>query len=251
MPPAAYARMLQAQDAALNLDFGGQPWPRIKEAEELSPGHPLALVMEIGIRLFDIQEDLEAKKYDKKKIEEFFTRDNGLIAMAEAREKAHPKSPYPKLHLGAAYGCRGLVNLYQSNYFTSYTDGKKGVDYLKQAVKLDPEQYNALMGLGQFDYYCGRLSGVLQFFLALNGNEKRGIATLEACAKKASYSATAASIFLAKVLSEDQKDWDQAEFYVRDGYRRYPNNYHQGRYMILLAEGFGLQSIKACAAGTA
>jgi hypothetical protein len=243
MSREAYDLMLKAQDEALNLDFKGG-LKDIEQSKKLAPGHPLPLVMEVGIRLFDVQEDLDARKMDKTKIDDFFSCVNGLIAMGETREKAHPKSPYPKVYLGAAYGCRGLVNLYQHNYLTSYWDGKKGVDYLHQAQAIDATIYNADMGLGQFDYYCGRLSGILQFVLSLKGDEKRGIATLATCVAKGTYGVEASSVFLAKVLTEDQQDWAQAEPYVLDGYARYPLNYHQGYYLLLLAKGLGLDTEK-------
>jgi hypothetical protein len=80
--------------------------------------------------------------------------------------------------------------------------------------------------------------------LALKGDEKRGIATLATCVAKGTYGVEASSVFLAKVLSEDQQDWAQAEPYVLDGYARYPLNYHQGYYMILLGRGLGLDTEK-------
>jgi hypothetical protein len=168
-----------------------------------------------------------------------------LVGMGEAREKMYPESPYPKMHLGAAYGCRGLVKLQQHSYLGSYHDGKKGVEYLQKAVAIDPKQYDAYMGLGQFEYYCARLNGLLQFMLDLQGDEKKGIEKMKLCEAKGSYSVWAVRVFLLKILAYDQRNWAEVEPRLELVYKSFPRNYHHVRLVATYAMGNGMDKAKS------
>ncbi len=243
--PQAYAVMVEAQAEAVRLRFDHARELAAK-GMAMAPGNPLGMIIDAGVRLYELQEDAEAKKVrDGRSMQDFLRRLEELVALSSAQEAAFPKAPWPKLHLGGAYGCRGLVNLYLKNYWTAYWDGKKGVDYLKQSVKLDKEQHNAYMGLGQFNYYAGSMGSVLQFLLFMHGDVELGLKQLETAAEKGSYAAWSARIFLAKVLITEVKDWARAEPYLRQVLTEYPESYHHWRYAMTWARGLGLNSAKA------
>lgn len=244
LAPSIMAMVMQAQEEVLKPDFE-RARQLCGEAEKLAPEHPLPLMMNVGVRLYEIQESMEAGVADKKTYAEFYKKIEQLITMAELRETAYPLSPDPKMHLGAAYGCRGLVKLHQHKYLGSYRDGKKGVEYLQKAVALDSTRYDAYMGLGQFEYYCARLNGLLQFMLDLQGDEKKGIEKLQLCESKGTYAAWPARSFLVKVLSYDRRDWARLEPYLERVFKSFPRNYHHVRMVYNFALGQGMDKAKS------
>jgi hypothetical protein len=244
LTPTAMDLIDQAQEESLRLHFA-KARQLCAQAEALAPDHPLPLVMDVGVRLYEIEENIEAGIEDPAVYKEFYAKEDTLIKMAEARETLYPQSPYPKMHLGAAYGCRGLVLLHQHKYLASYHDGKRGVGYLQKAIAIDPQQYDAYMGLGQFEYYCARLNGLLQFMLDLQGDEKKGIEKLKLCEAKGTYSAWADRSFLTSILIYDQRRWSDAEGLLDKLYKAFPENYHNVRMVATFAMGNGIEKAKS------
>lgn len=221
IPPAVLARLTEGQDLALDQHYD-EAEARIREAQALAPEHPLCGVFLVATLLSRLQEQFREGRKDVPA--EFFDETNQLVTLASAQAGAFPKSPYPKLYLGAAYGMRGLAKLYAGSYLSSYFDGKKGAALLREAVALDPQLYNAYMGLGQFEYYCGTLNGVLQFVLALPGDPDKGLAMLKQCEDKATYACWPCKVYRVSLLLSDRKDYRDAEPELAALLARYPDD---------------------------
>jgi len=215
-------RLTEAQDLALGLRYD-EAEAMIRAAIPSAPEHPLCRVFLVATLLSRIQENFKdgAKEVPKS----FFEEADRLVAQCQAQRDAFPDSPYPRLYQGAAYGMRGLAKLYSGNYLVSYWDGKKGAGLLKEAVAEDPELYNAYMGLGQFEYYCGTLAGVLQFLLALPGDPDKGLAMLKTCEDKGTYAAWPCKAYRIRLMTSERKDYAGAEPELGALAGRYPGNY--------------------------
>jgi tetratricopeptide (TPR) repeat protein len=245
IPPEVLARLTEGQDLALGQRYD-EAEARIREAQALAPEHPLAGVFLVSTLLSKVQEQMKDGRKDVPP--EFFKEIDRVVGQAEAQAKAFPQSPYPKLYLGAAYGVRGLAKLYAGSYLASYFDGKKGAALLKEAVAIDPTLYNAYMGLGQFEYYCGTLSGVLQFVLALPGDPDKGLAMLKECEDKASYAAWPCKVYRISLMLSDRHDYKGAEPELAALMARYPGNYQFARSVFeVLAAGINTAALRRSA----
>lgn len=222
LPPGVLEEMKRGQDLAMSLELV-QAEAVIRAAMAQAPEHPLGGVFLLATMLSRVQEEFRAGK--RQVDPAFFREAEGLIRKAEAQRRAYPHSPYPRLYLGAALGMRGLARLYSGSYFSSYRDGKRGATLLQEAVALDPQLYNAYMGLGQFEYYCGTLGSVLQFLLALPGDPDKGLAMLKTCEDRASYAAWPCKAFRVKLILADRKDYAAVEPELAALVARYPGNY--------------------------
>lgn len=222
LQPDLLRELEQAQDLGMSLEFE-RAEKSIRAVMAKAPEHPLGPVFLLATLLSKTQEDFRRGK--RKIADNFMHEADALIAMAEAQHKAFPDSAYPRLYLGAGYGARGLAKLYVGSYFASYRDGKRGVDHLKAAVAIEPELYNAYMGLGQFEYYCGTLGSVLQFLLALPGDPDKGLAMLKTCEERASYAAGPCKAFRVRLIISDRKDYAAVEPELAALVARYPGNY--------------------------
>ncbi len=133
-------------------------------------------------------------------------------------------------------GCRGLARLYTGHYLDSYFDGKNGVDLVRQAVALKPDLYDAYMGLGQFEYYCGSLGSMLRFVLALHGSEEKGLEMLKTCGEKATYAAWPCRLYRVKLMVSERKDFVGSAADLAVVMRRYPDNTDLARQVFVCLE---------------
>jgi len=222
IPAPVLERLTEAQDLALGLRYG-EAEALIRGAQPQAPEHPLCGVFLVATLLSRIQ---EAFKSGAKEVPpSFFTEADALVAQCQRQLDAFPASPYPRLYEGAAYGMRGLAKLYAGNYVGSYWDGKKGAGLLREAVDIDPQLYNAYMGLGQFEYYCGTLGGVLQFLLALPGDPDKGLSMLKTCEDKGTYAAWPCKAYRIRLMTGERHDFAGSEPELAALVGRYPGNY--------------------------
>ena len=165
---------------------------------------------------------------------------------AQARLKKNRNDIEAIVALGGAMGLESRLCVVRRQWVTAYFTGRKAVNLMRAAAKLDPHQYDALLGLGMYDYYSDiypRLIGVLAK-LVLGGNRLRGIRTLEDVAKNGKFSQNTAKILLVEIYTEDKfgsRDPARAVAITRELRAKYPTSammhsselvalYEAGRY---------------------
>jgi tetratricopeptide (TPR) repeat protein len=114
--------------------------------------------------------------------------------------------------MGSAYGLKGRWYAVQRHWFKAYTNGNKGRKLLNKAVKVNPEFYDAYLGLGIFDYFADTLPGVLKIpaLLFISGDKVRGIAEVRLAQKKGRFFSTEAGLFLVEILTRHEKNFKAA-----------------------------------------
>ena len=230
MPPDVMTELLKSQDLALDLQYD-QAEKQLRAARDKVPLHPLGNVFLLATRLSMLQEALRRGK--PADLKQYFHDVDDLIAMAQAQMEAYPKEAFPKFYLGAAFGCRGLAKLYTGHYLDSYFDGKNGVALVREAVEIDPKLYDAYMGLGQFEYYCGSLGSMLRFVLALHGSEEKGLEMLKTCGEKATYAAWPCRLYRVKLMVSERQDFKNSAAELALVMDRYPDNYDLARNVFV------------------
>jgi len=140
---------------------------------------------------------------------EYKVRIDRTIEVAESRIENNSADCYDFFYLGGALGFKGRFELMQTKWFSSFSLAVKAIKALKTCQKMAPENRDVLLGLGIFDYYTARLSGVLKFISYLfihRGDREEGLRKLHLAAKEAVYSATEAKSMLIHIylfLEED------------------------------------------------
>jgi len=117
--------------------------------------------------------------------------------------KKHPGDANAYLCLGGMYGLRARLAVLQHRWIKAYFDGRKALAYTRQSLKIDPELYDAYLGLGMYEYYAGTLRGVIKVLakLLMSGDAKKGIAMLEVCKEKGYFNALAAKLLLVEIYT--------------------------------------------------
>jgi tetratricopeptide (TPR) repeat protein len=208
------------------------------------PSHCLPRIYLQAACLARVQDLVETGRKDPAAFERFGAATADALSMAQARLASDP-GPIAYLYLGNCLGGRGLVKLYQGHYVSAYRDGEKADQALKKSVELDPSLYSAWFGLGQYEYYCAHLAGILRLILGLHGDEAKGIALLEGCVAHPNFASTSAMQCLARIDTLEHPDFEKALPYVAELQRRFPRNYDFQRYALAEAAGLGLERPEA------
>ena len=135
-------------------------------------------------------------------VKEYTRRVDKSIDVAKARIDQKGEDAYDYFYLGGALGFKGRFELSLGNYLASFFLALDAINALKTCHKMNPENRDVMLGLGIFDYYTARLSGVLKFFTYLllhQGDKEEGLRKLHMAAEQAPYSGTEAKSMLLHI----------------------------------------------------
>jgi len=137
------------------------------------------------------------------------------LAIKVARERTHTSQvdSYDFFYLGGALGFKGRYELMKDNWIASFFLAKEAVDALKTCVQMDPGNKDVLLGIGTFDYYTARFSGIKKFLAYLllhEGNKEEGLRKLTIASKEALYSATESQSMLLHIYLFFEEEFSKA-----------------------------------------
>jgi len=117
--------------------------------------------------------------------------------------KKHPGDANAYMCLGGMYGLSARLAVLQHRWISAYFEGRKAISNTRTALKIDPEMYDAYLGLGLYEYYAGTLSGVVKILAKffLSGDAKHGIELLTVCKDKGYFNAMAAKLMLIEIYT--------------------------------------------------
>ncbi len=129
----------------------------------------------------------------------------------------HPGDANAYLCLGGIYGLRARLAVLQHRWFNAYFEGKKAISSMRKAVKIDPELYDAYLGLGMYEYYAGTLPGVIKFLakLIMSGDANKGIEYLTICKEKGYFNALGSKLLLIEIFTQPGSPYAHTELAVK------------------------------------
>lgn len=202
VPPELDQLLLEGVDDVYRMKFDGAE-ENARKAIAVNPEHPnayMGLAAVVWTRYV-----YETDQGDDRLIDEFDRRTAKAVEVAQRWLKKHPDDAQAMMTLGAAYGLSSRLQLIRQRWIAGYLKGKKALSLTKAALKVDPELWDAYLGLGMYDYYSDlypRFIGVLAK-IVLRGNRQRGIESLRIVAEKGHYSRNNAKILLVEIYTED------------------------------------------------
>ncbi len=165
--------------------------------------------------------------YDIKAVNEIDQWLDKTIEKAEKLKGKKGSEAEALFYLGGAYGFKGRVALIRHKWFSAYFNSKKGTKLLEEAVKIDSKNYEAYLGLGMYNYFISRLSGVIKvlaFLLFMDGDRDTGIKQLELCAEKGTYGAAEARLVLSSIYIYFENSPQKALRHIKILKDKYPYN---------------------------
>jgi len=228
----------------------------VKESEEefqkvieKFPGEPLPHLFYAGHLWWRAAEQFENPESLKPFREKFEKQFEETVETANKKaEQLGSENDEICFALGGSYGLAGRWMVLDNHWLKAYNYGTKGNDYLKKALELNPELYDANLGLGIYDYYTDTMSGFfkrLASSIFLRGNKERGIQELELASQQGHFSNVEAKLFLINVYERDDRNYQKALDLIVDLRKKYPNStlFHYTEMFLL----FDVGQKEACA----
>jgi tetratricopeptide (TPR) repeat protein len=127
------------------------------------------------------------------------------VEVGQAWVKEHPSDAQALMALGAAEGILSRMYLSRRQYLRGYWSGRSAMKGTRAAVAADPALYDAMLGLGMYDYYTDLYPRMIRPLakVILRGDRKRGIERLHLVAEKGSWAAVAAKMLLVEISLHD------------------------------------------------
>jgi tetratricopeptide (TPR) repeat protein len=130
--------------------------------------------------------------------------------------------------LGGISGRKAILDGLTGHRFESVNTAVKARQYLKLLNRYHPEQEDAYLGLGLYDYFASQLpwfARVLsKLVLGLGGDQAKGIAELERAARNGLFTQVEARIFLSIAYLDTEVRYEEALAILKQLNGRYPKN---------------------------
>lgn len=166
--------------------------------------------------------------WTKEMVKQYRRRIDQTIDVAKKAVKKNKEDCLAYFYLGGALGFEGRFKLTERKYLSSFFLAQDAIKALKTSQEICPDNLDVLFGLGIFDYYTARLSGVLKFLSYLlihKGDREEGLRKLHSVADGVAYSSTEAkSLLLHTYLFMEEDRFDKALVLALDLTGRFIDN---------------------------
>ena len=218
--------VMEGIDSIYRMDFDAAD-AAAKKATALDPDYPHAYLGAAATGF--IRYIYGPERSDDALVKSFEAKTDVAIAVAEKWLKTHPGDADALLVLGSGYGIRARLGLERHQWLRAWTSGSRSMKYIRASIKANPEQYDAYLGVGMFDYYADtipRFAGWLAKIM-LGGNRQRGLKEIRLVAEKGHFAQTAAQLILVEIETQDAygaRDTADAVRLMNGIRRKYPNS---------------------------
>jgi tetratricopeptide (TPR) repeat protein len=134
------------------------------------------------------------------------------------------RDPWAFFIRGGTYAYRAAIKVRSKDYFSALSNGLSAVSDLNKAAALDPQLYDAYMGIGSFHYFRTKAASVLKWLPFIGDNREQGIAEIKLAIEKGRYSKVMAQNGLAWIYVDYEK-YQLALEQARQLENSYPQNH--------------------------
>jgi len=175
----------------------------MRQAIALDPAYPHAYFGRAAIDLITFI--YGEKQGDPALLKSFEVKALESIKVAETYLKSNPNDPDALFILGASHGMFGRLAIVQRRWLQAFGHGRASMKYVRRAVKLEPELYDAILGLGMFDYYVATIPKFAGWLtkIVLGGDRERGLRQIRLAADRGRYAKVTAQMILVEIYLED------------------------------------------------
>ncbi len=129
--------------------------------------------------------------------------------------------------LGNTYTYRAIAFAKAGNYLDAAWASKKSESFLSDLIELNPQFYDAYLGLGLYNFAFGQIPSAFKWALNLagiTGDKDTGIKYIKLAASKGSIARIEAHYYLSQIYSEILFDYDSAGVFLKKLAAKYPGN---------------------------
>jgi len=229
--PAIEQKIQRGIDAIYNIQFDRAD-SLFAEVVRWNPQHPIGYFFEAMTQWWRILTNFDDESQDQK----FYDLLDKVITLCDAHLDTNPDDVTALFFKGGAVGFRGRLRANRNKWVGAANDGLVALPIVQMAYKLDPTNYDVLLGIGIYNYYADVIPDQYPFvkpFMVFfpSGDRKKGLHQLEEAAKHARYARVEANYFLMQNYFLYEKDFVKALAISAELNKKYPQNPVFHRYL--------------------
>lgn len=125
--------------------------------------------------------------------------------MAQQQLRERRNEAWAHFFYGSAVGYEAFVVGKKKKYFEAFRYGWESIQHLEAALKIDPQLYDAYLGIGTYKYYRSKMSKSLSWLPFIKDERALGIDMIRTALAKGRYSRTAAINGLSWILMDENR----------------------------------------------
>ncbi|MCX6133538.1 MAG: hypothetical protein NTU47_06970 [Ignavibacteriales bacterium] len=222
--PAIDARVQRGIGHIYSIEFEKAD-KEFAEVVRLAPEHPAGYFFHAMTEWWRILSNFDDESRDGA----FLAMLDKVVEMCEKRLDANENDVTALFFKGGAAGFKGRLRSNRGAWLLAAKDGLVALPSIRRANKLEPANYDVLLGMGMYNYYADVVPSQypvvkpLMLFLP-GGDKKKGLEQLELAATKARYAKVEAMYFLLQTYFSYEKQYVRALELARELHSKYPNN---------------------------
>lgn len=168
-------------------------------------------------------------KEDESNDDNYLSKVDKCIELCDKKLDANENDDWVLFLKGGVIGYRGFFQSFRDNWLRAVDDGKQGLSLLQRSYELNPNNKDAIFGVGLYNYAVDYFSEKYDFikpllFLFPKGNRELGLSQIKDCSENAKLSKTEAKFVLCYVNLQYEKNYTLAEQYADTLSKMYPEN---------------------------
>ncbi len=222
--PAVDERVQRGIDFIYNIEFEKAD-KEFADVIRLVPDHPAGYFFQAMTEWWRILSDFDDESRDKA----YLGLLDRVVDMCDKRLEKNENDVTALFFKGGAIGFKGRLRANRGAWLLAANDGLVALPVVRKANKLEPSNYDVLLGVGMYNYYADVVPSLypvvkpLMLFLP-SGDKKKGLEQLELAAQKARYAKVEAMYFLLQTYFTYEKHYVRALELARELRGRYPKN---------------------------
>ncbi len=244
--PSIDARVQRGIDEIYNIEFDKAD-KDFAEVIRLAPDHPAGYFFQAMTEWWRILSDFDNESRDKG----FYEMLEKVIDMCNKRLEKDENDVTALFFKGGAVGFRGRLRANRGSWLAAANDGLIALPAVRKAFKLEPTNYDVLLGMGIYNYYAEVVPSQypivkpLMVFLP-GGDKQKGLEQLELAAQKARYAKTEAMYFLLQAYFTYEKQYVRALQIALELHAKYPRNplFHRMVGRCYVSMGYWVEAIR-------
>jgi hypothetical protein len=175
------------------------------------PEHPAGHFFKAMVVWLNILTNFEDESFD----DSFYAQLENVIDLCDRRLEQNENDVTALFYKGGAIGFRGRLRANRGSWINAARDGVRALPIVQRAYKLDPDNYDVLLGIGIYNYYAAVVPDrfpivkpVMLFFPA--GDRKGGLEQLAMASRQGKYARVEAAYFLMTNYYIYEKDYQKS-----------------------------------------
>lgn len=214
---------LQGIEYAYNLDVD-KATLIFDKIIKFDPNNPHGYVLQSVNYFYRLQFEDSGEEYEKR----FKKYAAQAVKLSKKLLANQAKKLDALFYLGTIHMYLAAYHVSQNNWIRAYWYGKDGIAYLQKVVGINPNYYDAYLGLGLYHYYADvmpKFVKTVSVILGIEGDRKRGLRELQIAGEKGKYSRAEALFFLGNIYLFTENEYELALACSRKLTRLYPKGF--------------------------